>query len=65
VISGHRHQWIDLGREFGPPHLVIAATRYDPDAYLIVEADRKRVTHRLLNLERVQWNSHYSEPFRF
>jgi hypothetical protein len=65
VISGHRHQWIDLGREFGPPHLVIAATRYDPDAYLIVEADRKRATHRLLNLELVQWNSHYSEPFRF
>jgi hypothetical protein len=65
VISGHRHQWMDLERQFGPPHLVIAATRYDPDAYLIVEVDRKQATHRLLNLDRVQWNTHYSEPFRF
>lgn len=65
VISGHRHQWINFERKFGPEHLVIAATRYDPDAYLIVEVDRKAAAHRLLNLDRVQWNTHYSEPFRF
>jgi hypothetical protein len=65
VISGHRHRWIQYERRFGPEHLVIAATRYDPDAYLIVEADRKSVTHRLLNIDRVQWNTHYSDAFRF
>jgi hypothetical protein len=65
VISGHRHQWIDLGSTFGPPHLVIAATRFDPDAYLIVEVDRNKATHRLLNIDRVQWNTHFSDPFSF
>jgi hypothetical protein len=56
---------LQFDRTFGPEHLVIAATRYDPDAYLIVEVDRKAATHRLLNLDRVQWKTHYSDPFRF
>ncbi len=63
VISGHWHRWVDVGREFGPAHLVIAATRYDPDAYLIVEVDAKAGTHRLLNLDLVEWNTHFSRPY--
>ncbi|MDP2054263.1 MAG: metallophosphoesterase [Acidobacteriota bacterium] len=63
VISGHWHRWVDAGREFGPPHLVIAATRYDEDAYLIVEIDAKAGTHRLLNLDLVEWNTHFSRPY--
>lgn len=64
VISGHWHRWFDFGRTYGPQHLVIAATRYDPDAYLIVEVDRRRQTHRLLNIDLVDWNTHYSEAFK-
>ena len=63
VISGHWHRWVDEERKFGAPHLVIAATRYDPDAYLIVEIDRRAGTHRLLNLDLVEWNTHFSRPF--
>jgi hypothetical protein len=63
VISGHWHRWVDRGREFGPPHLVIAATRYDADAYLIVEIDTKAGAHRLLNLDLVEWNTHFSRPY--
>lgn len=63
VISGHWHRWVDVGREYGPPHLVMAATRYDPDAYLIVEIDAKAVTHRPLNLDLVEWNTHFSRPY--
>lgn len=65
VVSGHWHKWVSFDRKYGPEHLVIAATRYDPDAYLIVEADRKQGTHRLLNIDRVQWNAQTSDPFRF
>jgi metallophosphoesterase superfamily enzyme len=65
VISGHQHKWVDHRDTFGPQHLVMAATRYDEDAYLIVEADRKKMTHRLLNLDLVEWNTHFSKPFRF
>jgi hypothetical protein len=63
VISGHWHRWFDAAHEYGPPHLVIASTRYDPDAYLVVEIDTKAVTHRLLNIDLVEWNTHYSRPY--
>lgn len=63
VISGHWHRWVDLGREYGPEHLVIASTRYDPDAYLIVEIDSQAGTHRPLNLDLVEWNTHFSRPY--
>jgi|SRR5215472_13620207 len=64
VVSGHWHKWFEFGRSYGPPHLVIAATRYDPNAYLIVEADTKTVSHELLNIDLVDWNTHYSKPYR-
>src|SRR5262245_47147104 len=63
VISGHWHRWVDAGTEYGPKHLVIAATRYDEDAYLILEIDSKAVTHRPLNLNLVEWNTHFSRPY--
>lgn len=64
VVSGHWHRWVEFGRTFGPQHLVIAATRYDPNAYLIVEADARTASHRLLNLDLVDWNTHFSQPWR-
>jgi hypothetical protein len=64
VVSGHWHKWFEFGRSFGPQHLVMAATRYDPNAYLIVEADMKSVSHRLLNIDLVDWNTHYSKAYR-
>jgi hypothetical protein len=63
VISGHWHRWVDAGTEYGPKHLVIAATRYDADAYLILEIDGKAGTHRALNLDLVDWNTHFSRPY--
>lgn len=64
VVSGHWHRWFEFGRSYGPLHQVIAATRYDPNAYLIVEADTKKQSHRLLNIDLVDWNTHYSKPWR-
>jgi hypothetical protein len=63
VISGHWHKWVEWGRTYTVPHLVIGATRYDEDAYLIVEVDRKKASHRFLNLDLVEWNTHYSQPY--
>lgn len=63
VVSGHWHRWFEFGRSYGPLHQVIAATRYDPNAYLIVEADTKKQSHRLLNIDLVDWNTHYSKPW--
>lgn len=64
VFSGHWHRWFEFGRSYGPQHMVVAATRYDENAFLIVEADRKRQTHELLNIELVDWNTHYSKLYR-
>lgn len=64
VVSGHWHKWFDFGRSYGPQHLVMAATRYDPNAYLIVEADLTTVRHELLNIGLVDWNTHYSQPYK-
>jgi hypothetical protein len=63
VVSGHWHRWFDFGRSYGPPHLVMAATRYDQNAYLIVEADMKTMRHTLLNIDGVDWNTHFSKPY--
>jgi predicted MPP superfamily phosphohydrolase len=64
VISGHLHKWYDFAHSFGPAHYVIGATRYDEDAYLLVEVDSKTQGIRFLNLDLVGWATHYSEPYR-
>ncbi len=64
VVSGHWHKWFEFGRSFGPPHLVMAATRYDPNAYLIVDVDTRAATHTLANIDLVDWNTHFSKAFR-
>jgi hypothetical protein len=64
VLSGHWHRWFDFGRTYGPPHLVIAATRFDANAYLIVRIDPKTERHQLLNLDLVDWNTHFAAPYR-
>jgi len=63
VITGHMHRWIDFGRKFGPQHYVIAATRYDNNAYMLVEVDTQRATWKFLNEDLVEWSTHYSKPY--
>ena len=63
VMMGHWHKWFDFNRTFGPPALVIGATRYDPNAYMLVEVDKQKQTHRWLNMDLVDWNTHYSKPY--
>jgi hypothetical protein len=42
---------------------VVAATRFDPDPCPIVEIDTRAATHRLLNLDLVDGNTHFSRPY--
>ncbi len=64
VVSGHMHKWIDFAHTYGPQHYVMAATRYDPNAYMLLEVDTKRVTWRFMNESLVDWSTHYSKPYR-
>ncbi len=63
VISGHWHKWVDFAHTYGPQHYVTAATRYDPNAYMLFEADSKKQTLRWMNADLVQWSTHYSKPY--
>ncbi len=38
-------------------------TRYDEDAYLVIEIDTKAGAHRPMNLDLVEWNTHFSRPY--
>jgi hypothetical protein len=63
VVSGHKHRWIDNGTTYGPKHIVMAATRYDPNAYMLVEVDTKLHSWRFMNESLVEWSTHYSKPY--
>jgi hypothetical protein len=64
VIAGHWHKWVDFAHTFGPQHYVTAATRYDPNAYMLFEADSKRQTLRWMNADLVEWSTHFSKPYK-
>lgn len=63
VVSGHVHKWIDFAHTYGPQHYVMAATRYDPNAYMLMEVDTQRGTWRFINQSLVEWSTHYSKPY--
>src|ERR1700678_4544794 len=63
VVSGHVHKWIDFAHTFGPQHYIMAATRYDPNAYMLLEIDPDHGTWRFLNSNLVEWSTHYSKPY--
>jgi Calcineurin-like phosphoesterase len=63
VVSGHVHKWIDFAHTYGPQHYIMAATRYDPNAYMLMEVDAKQATWRFINADLVEWSTHYSKPY--
>lgn len=64
VVCGHVHKWVDFAHTYGPQHYIMAATRYDPNAYMLLEVDTKHKTWRFLNADLVEWSTHYSKPYR-
>jgi len=64
VISGHVHKWVDFAHTYGPQHYIMAATRYDPNAYMLMEVDRHKQTWRFMNESLVEWSTHYSKPYK-
>jgi hypothetical protein len=64
VVTGHWHKWIDFAHTFGPQHYVMAATRYDPNAYMLVEVDTKLQSWRFMNASLVEWSTHFSKAYQ-
>jgi Calcineurin-like phosphoesterase len=63
VISGHWHKWVDFAHTFGPQHIVTAATRYDPNAFMIFQADPKKGTVQWMDERRAEWSTHFAKPY--
>jgi len=63
VVAGHWHKWVDFSHTYGPQHYVTAATRYDPNAYMLFEADSRKQTLRWMNADLVEWSTHFAKPY--
>jgi hypothetical protein len=64
VVTGHLHKWIDFARTYGPQHYIMAATRYDPNALMLLEVDTQTAKWRWINSDLVEWSTHYAKPYK-
>ena len=63
VVSGHWHLWLDAEQSYGPRHLVASSTRYDEDAFLVVEANPRTGAYEILNWDKLAWFAHDTDPY--
>lgn len=63
VIAGHHHRWIDFAHTYGPQHTVMAATRYDQNAFMLFDADPHRGSLRWIDEDRPRWSTHFAKPY--
>jgi hypothetical protein len=65
VLSGHTHQWTDLPANFEAPHIVLGATRYDPDNFLLIEFTSHASQYEILDLGKVKWGSQEADTLLY
>lgn len=65
VFVGHTHRWIDLSDGLGLPHLILGATRYDEDNFLVAELTADSPDWRLLDLDKAVWGSVEGRSFDY
>ena len=63
VLSGHWHKWVDFARTYGPQHYVVASTRYDPHAMMVLELDSGSALWRFANASCIDWSTHFARAF--
>ena len=63
VIAGHYHKWIDFAHTYGPQHTVMAATRYDRNAFMLFDADPRSGMIHWLDSDRPEWSTHFAKPY--
>jgi UDP-2,3-diacylglucosamine pyrophosphatase LpxH len=63
VVTGHVHKWIDYQHTYGPQHYIMAATRYDQNALMLLEIDSHTGAYRWVNQDLVEWTTHFAKPY--
>lgn len=64
IFSGHHHRWMEFSDRSGLPNLIIGSTRYDPNAYVVVEVNKRSGHYRFLNESDWLWFSYYTKTSR-
>lgn len=63
VIAGHLHLWIDFGTGYGPPHVAIASTRYDENAFAVADLTTDTHTFNWVHQELWHMDGHGADPW--
>jgi hypothetical protein len=65
VLSGHTHEWTDLPANYAAPHIVLGATRYDADNFLVIEFTSHASQYEILDLGKVQWGTKEADTWLY
>ncbi|KIG17608.1 Multiple EGF-like-domain protein 3 precursor [Enhygromyxa salina] len=57
VFAGHEHTWLDMPATFAAPHVVVGATRYDTDNFLLIEFTTNTPQYEMLDRNKVEWGT--------
>lgn len=63
VLSGHTHMWMDFHQKYGPQHYVIAAVRYNPHSWMLLDIDPERNQVTFTNKDKLILLSENTEPY--
>ncbi|MDP8222928.1 MAG: metallophosphoesterase [Candidatus Lernaella stagnicola] len=63
VINGHVHIWLQFADLIGPLNYSMGSTRYNKDAYFLVELDNYLQTYRVLNWDQIRWGTYWTDPY--
>lgn len=65
-LVGHTHRWLDQSAfNFGKPHWVVAATRYDADNFWVLELDPRSGSWTILDRDKIEPTSTCSETWSY
>jgi 3',5'-cyclic AMP phosphodiesterase CpdA len=62
-FTGHTHLWMNAEPVFQYRTRTVGSTRYDRDAYLIVQAHGETRSLEYLNDTCIQWGTNWSDPY--
>ncbi len=55
-LAGHTHRWIDLRETEQFPHMVLGATRYDADNFLLFDFEEGGAGYTIPDYDKASWN---------
>lgn len=64
-LVGHTHRWIDLRTTETFPHMVLGATRYDDDNFIVVDFEIGGTDYTIADEEKLRWYTPCASTFTY